>query len=345
MSKKALIISHIHVWDKQNKGDVAIVLAVQQLLRSRFSGVKIKDFPVESLKTFNRRRLDQINRSDLVVFGGGGLFYNYFLPFEQKMITAIKPPLVIFGVGYIQEIGAPELSPAKSKSLLNLIRKARLIGVRDFYTRNFLIKQGVKPAKIDLIGDPAILLSESKPAKLKLSAGMKIGLNLNYSGWLGFGLWRQDILKAYQDLAHYFIQQYRAQIYYLKHHPGEDNIYPELKIPGLKIIDLSPAEQKYAYGQLDLVVGMMLHASVLAFGAITPEINVAYDRRNYGFAKFIGCPELVIDLAKLKSGQLLKTAKQVFANHERYLVKFMRRRRLVRSYQSGFLDKIEKLFG
>jgi polysaccharide pyruvyl transferase WcaK-like protein len=57
---------------------------------------------------------------------------------------------------------------------------------------------------------------------------------------------------------------------------------------------------------LDFVVGMMLHVGVMAFGAGTPEISVAYDLRNHSFADFIGHPELVVDLKDLKTGELLK---------------------------------------
>ena len=38
MSKKnKLRIAHIHVWDKKNKGDLAIVLAVQELIKKEFN--------------------------------------------------------------------------------------------------------------------------------------------------------------------------------------------------------------------------------------------------------------------------------------------------------------------
>jgi len=146
------------------------------------------------------------------------------LPFSQKVIGAIKPPIIIFGVGYIREVGAKALNPIQIKSIVSLIKKAKLIGVRDYYTKRFLVNNGVNPKKIDLVGDPAVLLSEPEPKGLKLKPGLKIGLNLNYSGWLGFGLWYDDILSAYREVANYFSKTQKAQIYYLKHHPGEDAI-------------------------------------------------------------------------------------------------------------------------
>jgi len=308
-------IAHIHVGDKKNKGDVAIVLAVQELLRNKFPRCQIMDFPVSLLKSGTAKDAQKINQADFVVIGGGGIFYSYFLPYNQEFIKAIIKPIVIFGAGYIKEVDAPELKTEAAKSIAFLASHAKFVGVRDNNTKKFLANYGVEAKKIAVIGDPAALLSEKKPTKLKIKKTgkiLKIGLNLNYSGWLGFGKWHDDILNAYREVAEYFQKEYGGrdakgvEIYYLKHHLGENKIYPELKIKGLKVVDLKPSEQKYVYGQLDFVVGMMLHVGVMAFGAGTPEISVAYDLRNHSFADFIGHPELVVDLNELKSGELLK---------------------------------------
>lgn len=336
-------IAHIHVWDKKNKGDVGIVLAVQELLQSSLGKIKIIDLPIEALKNFNQVNLRKINSADLVVIGGGGILYRYFMPFDNRVIQAIKKPIIIFGVGYIREVGSRPLKKDWIKSIINLTKKATLVGVRDYYTKKFLITNGINKNKINLIGDPAIFLSEKKPKNLKLKGKIKIGFNLNYSGWLGFGQWEKDILKAYLETINYFQNKYQANIYYLMHHPDEINILNKIKIPRLKIIDQPASEQKYIYGQLDLVIGMMLHSSVMAFGAGIPEINVAYDIRNKNFAKFIHCPELVIPLAKLSSGALLSTAKNVWKNHDQYSQKFFKRKNTIWQKQNKFLLKINQL--
>lgn len=340
MIKNKKTIAHIHVWDKTNKGDLAIVLAVQELLKKKFPGCRIIDFPIEFLKGYDIKKINLINSADFVVIGGGGILYRYFMPFNQKVIAAIKSPIIIFGVGYIREVGGRVLKKIEIDSIIALVKKAKLVGVRDYYTKQFLIKNGIDAKKINLVGDPAVLLRENKPLALKLKKGLKIGLNLNYSGWLGFGLWHDDILEAYRQVAEYFIKKYNAQIYYLKHHPGEDAIWPKLNIPKIKLVDYRPCEQKYFYGELNLVIGMMLHSCVMSFGALTPEINVAYDLRNKNFAKFIGCPELVIDLKKLKSGELLKRAKSVLSKELDYQKKFAVKVRAIKKKQELFLNSI-----
>lgn len=343
-----LKIAHLHVADKNNKGDVAIVLAVQERLRENFPGCRIIDYSVQLLKTGGENDAKKINKADLVVIGGGGIIYSYFLPYNLEFIQAIVRPIIIFGVGYIKEIGAPNLSREAAKSVTALVKKASAVGVRDFKTKEFLVRNGVRAIKVKVIGDPAALLIEKKPAQAilkklaldKKNNKIKIGLNLNYSGWLGFGKWREDILRAYQEVAEYFIEEYgenRVEIYYLKHHPGENNIYPELKIKNLKVVNLEAAEQKYVYRQLDLVVGMMLHSGVIAFGAGTPEISVAYDLRNYSFAEFIKCPELVVDLEKLERGELLRRVKIIFNKKQIYRKKFVKMEEKIRRMQKKFL--------
>jgi len=109
---KKLTIAHIHVWDQKNKGDRAIVLAVQELLKSKFKSLKIIDFPVETLKADDELALKKLNSVDLIFIGGGGIFYSYFLPFNEQLIKAIKKPLYLFGLGYIKEVDAPTW-PAK----------------------------------------------------------------------------------------------------------------------------------------------------------------------------------------------------------------------------------------
>lgn len=354
-------IAHLHVWDKKNKGDLAIVLAVQELLRKNFSRCKIIDFPVSLLKDGKVSDAEKINQADFVVIGGGGIFYSYFLPYNKEFIKAINKPIIIFGAGYIKEVDAPELKLVAASSVVFLAHQAKLVGVRDNNTKKFLVKNGVMAKKIQVIGDPAALLEEKKPTAAELKslkldnqknislrnkAPLRVGLNLNYSGWLGFGKWHDDILNAYRAVAEYFQKEYGGkngqdvEIYYLKHHPGENNIYPELKIRNLKIVDLKPAEQKYVYGHLDLIVGMMLHVGVMSFGAGTPEVSVAYDLRNHSFAEYINHPELVVNLETLKHGELLKRVKMVWGKREKYQKEFVSLKTKIADKQNIFLKKI-----
>lgn len=85
---------------------------------------------------------------------------------------------------------------------------------------------------------------------------------------------------------------------------------------------------------------MMLHVGVMSFGAGTPEISVAYDLRNYSFAEFIGQPELVVNLADLKKGELLKRVKLVFAQQKKYRGRFIKLKAQIAQKQQKFLNDL-----
>ncbi len=337
-------IAHIHVWDKKNKGDVAIVLAVQELLKKNIPDIKIMDFPMEVLKGKKNGELEKINSADIVVIGGGGIYYKWFLPYDKFAINKIKKPIVIFGVGYIREIGGKKFNKTDKESVLELNKKAKFSSVRDYRTKEFLKKIGVPGAKIKIIGDSAIFLEEKKITEFNIeNERIKIGFNLNYSGWLGFGRYEKIIIDSYNETIKYFKEKHNAEIYYFMHHPDEKNIIGSLKVKDIKVINLAMNEQKYVYGKMDLVIGMMLHSAVISFGAGTPEINVGYDLRNRSFAKFIHSPELVLASDKLRRGDLLKRAKFVFENREKYRSKFLRRKNDIWEKQKEFMDEVAKL--
>jgi len=86
---------------------------------------------------------------------------------------------------------------------------------------------------------------------------------------------------------------------------------------------------------------MMLHSCVMAVGAGTPEINVAYDLRNRNFARFIGCPELVVELPALKNGELLRRAKLVVRRQAAYRKKFLTVRSRVAKRSADFIQEIK----
>jgi len=159
---KKLTITHIHVSDKKNKGDYAIVLAVQQLLKKHFSINKIINLPIEVLSTYDEKILKKINNTDFLIIGGGGILYSYFLPFNTNFINGIKIPTFTFGIGYIKEIGSTDLNLKSKKSIISLFKKCSIFSVRDFNTKNYLTNLGLPAKKIPVIGDPAIFLKKIK---------------------------------------------------------------------------------------------------------------------------------------------------------------------------------------
>jgi len=345
MENEKIKIGLLHVWGKENVGDVAIVRAVKKMLTDNLDlEIEFDDYPMEILQKLNAINLERLNSCNVVIIGGGGIYYKEFLPYDNENIKKIKSPLVIFGVGYIREIGSEGMDEEERRGLYELNTKAALSSVRDGRTKELLVESGVDAEKIEVVGDPAIFLPEIATDRINFDMGrIKVGMNLNYAGWIGFGKYEEMIVNSYNQVGRYFQDNFGAQIFYMKHHPGESDIVDRLEMEDLKVIDLAAEEQKYAYGRLDLALGMKLHSAVLAFGAETPFLNLGYDVRNKSFGDFIGFPELVIGANELEEGMLVSKMLEVFDKREFYQKKFVARKKDILKTQIEFIKKIEKL--
>lgn len=79
-----LKIAHIHVWDQTNKGDLAIVISVQELLKSKFKNSKIYDFPIETLKDYDQKKSIKSTLQILLLSAVAEFFINTLCLFQKK---------------------------------------------------------------------------------------------------------------------------------------------------------------------------------------------------------------------------------------------------------------------
>lgn len=342
----ALTVAHFHVWDKKNKGDRAIVLAAQELLEQVLGKIEFIDLAARDLRELNEETLKKINRANLVVVGGGGIYYEWFMPFDREGIKKIEPPLVLYSIGYIRMLGMRRLTKTELHTIRILNEKAILSSVRDFHTKQFLIKAGVREDKIQVIGDPAIFLSEQKTRKISFPKNQpKIGLNACYHGWMQFGQYEKLIFESLFSAGQTLSQKYHAKLYYMQQHPDEAYVIENLRARGLDLtaVNLPPRQQKWAYRQLDLLIGMMMHSAVLSFGAETPQINIGYDIKNRSFAKYIGMRELMIRPRELEPASFSQTVDQIFQQRNFYQHRFAVRKANIWRKQERFLEQIKQL--
>ena len=103
--------------------------------------------------------ISSINKHDLMIVGGGGIYSKWTLPFDINLINKIKIPIIIFGAGYNHNYTDRELSMDEWNSMNILNSRARLCSVRDKKTFELVRKQNKNTT---LIGDPAIFLKSKK---------------------------------------------------------------------------------------------------------------------------------------------------------------------------------------
>ncbi|MEK6918370.1 MAG: polysaccharide pyruvyl transferase family protein [Nanoarchaeota archaeon] len=326
-------IIHFHVKEKSNIGDVAIVLSLRDILKTKFKitsytsknifDLKKRDYPwfidilmkyfeilkfTSSIKLLDKNYrkiknklddilLNKINKHDLMILGGGGLYSKWFFPLNDELINKIKIPIIIFGVGYNHNFGDKNLSSKELKSIIFLNRKAKLSSVRDLETKEFLKKLGFNA---DYIGDPAIFL-KSKKINLKFEKNIKIALNIAQHGWKFQDKYTPQLVDYYTELIKNLGRTYNAKFFYIRHHSNENRVIKILKkrFPDMTICKYGPYETKYIYENMDLVISMMLHSSIFAFGSSVPVFNIAYDKKNHAFMRAINQENSFIDVRNL----------------------------------------------
>ena len=328
-----------------NIGEIAIWRSIRDMLHSH---LKISTYaPVEVAeleKPQNLEFIKTVNQHDFCVIGGGGLYSKYF-PINAQVIKSIEIPVVLYGIGYLRNFGDEELTEAQLRIIRLLNERAKLTSVRDDYTCKFLEALGI--SDVHVIGDPAIFLGSKETDRVAFDERKtKIGVNVACHYWTLYPQYLNKTIGEYIKTCEFLIEELNAEIIYLKHHPDEDRVIKLLKekIP-VTVADTNsdPYEMKHIYGELDLVIGMMMHSAVLAFGSGTPMINVAYDLKNYNFMEFIGQKDKVMDVREVDSEKIDSLVMRTLDDSKKIKESFRALKRELLARQENFLAKISKL--
>lgn len=297
-------------------------------------------------KPQNPEFLKTLNRYDLCVIGGGGLYSKFFLPFNAQVIKSIETPIVLYGIGYIKNLGDKDLTNEQIESARLLNTRAKLTSVRDEYTCKFLRDLGIRD--VHVISDPAIFLGSEETNQVALDKNkIKIGVNVASHYWTLYPQYLRKTIGEYIKACEFLIKRLDAEIVYLIHHSDEHQVaeaMKEKKLP-LKVVDTNPNpyKMKFIYGKLDLVIGMMMHSTVLAFGSEVPIVNVAYDAKNYNFMEFIGQGDKVIDVREANSKKISDLALRTIDDSKNIKAGFKTLKRKLWRKQEEFLRKIKEL--
>lgn len=288
-------------------------LSNKNVIFKKLLNTKMVDYPLRLFRNIggflkyyykNRYLINKINDHDLMIIGGGGVYSKWTLPLDTNLINKIKIPIVIFGAGYNHNYTDKMLSEIELNSIKALNTKASLCSVRDENTFN-LVKKFNKESYI--IGDPAIFLRSSKInlnfSKEKIKIGLNISCHEKHTRYRA-----DEIVSMFLKFINKVREKTNIQLYYLKHSTDEEYVINKIKneAPDIKVCDYSPREMKYVYENIDVVICMMLHSSIFAYGSDTKFINIAYDEKNFAFMKLINNTENLIDLRKFDVDTLYK---------------------------------------
>ncbi|MEL7564780.1 MAG: polysaccharide pyruvyl transferase CsaB [Dehalobacterium sp.] len=288
-----------------NIGDEAVLASIIQSLQKEIPDVIITVLSNEPVKTekqygvksVNRWRLEQIitvlRDCDLFISGGGSLLQDvtgkksilYYLALIYLARMWKKPVMI-----YAQGIG-PVMRPWARKLMGRVLNKVDLITVRDEASRDDLTAVGVSHPPLVVTVDP--VMGWEEPQGKMLPEGLQ-NLNWDEEKFIGISLrhWPGLNTAELADLCDHLVRQKLNVIFLPFHFPGDISVCRDvaklMKEESYLVKDnLSPAEMMNVVGKMHLVIGMRLHALIMAGAQGVPFVSISYDPKVERYAKLM----------------------------------------------------------
>ena len=290
-----------------NIGDESILRAVVDSLREKLDDIEITVLSQNPQSTeikyevlsVNRKSvkdiLGAVKRCDLLISGGGSLLQDvtskksivYYLMIMWLALIMGKKVFI-----YSQGIG-PILSKMNKRLTAFTLKKVHGIVVRDETSKEFLSEIGIRPEKICVTADPVLRIK-----KADLPIGSKIlekegFLRDNQKMTVGWAIRERKVNSDFVDeiclSIRKLIDEYQAQIVLIPFHYSEDMAVIE-EIERRFGKEVCCIKHKYLtnemlsiIGNMNILVGVRLHALIHAAIMGVPMIAVSYDPKINSF--------------------------------------------------------------
>ena len=304
-----MLISVLGSYGAGNLGDEAILLGI----RKRFPDAKfvvfshnpkqssklhpgitarpllpagIRSYLTQFLNGNLRTSLALLKKSDRILIGGGGIFYDSLFSHGRnpikvwharvRLLKFMKFPFELYCVGISKlEKNASQL---RMKLICELAEK---ISVRDQLSKQYLQTLGVKDT-IEVLADPAYELQP--PLKNAHEGTFQVGISLR--AWPKIHQTFQQVREELQQLA----EQPDLQILLIPMSLGRDDdrkvlrkfqksLPPKLQACCTMLACSTPEQALEIIGNLDLLIGMRLHALLFAKLTQVPSFPIYYDEK------------------------------------------------------------------
>jgi len=307
----------------RNKGDLAILVAIaKELLRHHEDKISIfvptknpkrllstlEDLNLSSvipIKTSTSylgfRTLRIIRSADMLIYGGGGLFFDkkplnlFFNHISNLFIITLINKLLYKKPIYLFSVGASHL---QSRIMLRMtefiLSNASYITVRDEHTLKLFRKLSDKDIK--LYYDPAFILGQTEKEDNEITKSIKrtngenkILIVINES------LFHPNTSEMICELAKLINQlqenNFVALTYNTTVNKYIDTIYSKCKKENFSLIDpkdMNPKELIEVYGNFDYAICVPMHSAIFAYNAGGNLITIEYDNKVQELNKIIG---------------------------------------------------------
>lgn len=288
-----------------NAGDEAVLAALVQLIRHNLRDVEIVALSADPEATAGRLGIGAVSRWDkqavqremagaaLFCSGGGSLLQDvtsvrsaYFYASQINLAAKMGVPAMVLAQGL-----GPLNTWLGRKIAANALKKCRILSWRDEKSLNLAGELGVSALPNYQVCDPVLLWQPEVPVEQSGAIGVALrpwrGLDVKAAAGLVRGL-----LAAGQPVR-------LIPLYYGGDKgPGEDELLAaeinrELGAAAVPVCRANSPEQVAAeLAGCKFVVGMRLHALIMAAAAGVPALAISYDPKVDAFAESMGIPLL-----------------------------------------------------
>lgn len=330
-----IVLSGYYGFD--NAGDEAVLYSIVEALQSETEGrAEITVLSNNPEKTKESYRVSAVNRwhlpsvtgairkSDLLISGGGSLLQDTTGPKSIVYYLGVVGIARAFGVpAFFYSQGIGPIRGRTGKLLTELVtNRVSEITVRDEKSKLLLEELKVKRPAIGVTADPVMGIDRGK-VDLKIGRdiiGKKPAVGLALRNWEGFN----DIVPDLADWCSHKIEE-GIQVVFIPFHTPEDVEACEMVaakvnctckvLPGGYL----PVEYLSIIGNLDFVVGMRLHALIMAGAMGTPMAGISYDPKVSAYLKQVVQPlvaSLEEDTEQENTRKLTKSLEGAFVKRE-----------------------------
>lgn len=301
---KKVLISGYYGFD--NIGDEAILSAIHQLLEPHGVELTVLSSQVphtltgKTLPAIARLNLPQIikelKKTDLFISGGGGLFQDVTgfgsIPYYGGLLTLARKcgvPTMIFAQG----IG-PVRYGFDRFMLRHLLSKVNAVTVRDPASVDDLLEMGLAPSQVHLTADPVLALQpirqEAAWEILYEREGLFPDRPIIAVAIRPWHSWYEKQLKSFTAVLTQFTYKIGGQLLLIPFQKAHDewlayeagysmSCRTADHLPPIFVLQqhYTPQEMMGIIGETAMMVGMRLHALIMAAARSIPAVGVVYD--------------------------------------------------------------------
>ena len=310
-TKKTIVISGYYGFD--NTGDEAVLDAIIKALKQECKGLMLeiivlsnqpdKTHKLYGVKAVDRWKMKEVYKAikscDLLISGGGSLLQDvtssktvpYYL-LIMKMAQWHNKEVVFYSQGY------GPVNKAYNKFLIKqVLNKVKYIFVRDIKSKKALLDIGVMGSPIIVVTDPVVGMQETKEAALKMQAYAKERSQQGHKVGIYLRPWKDDagLIDKISVLSK-LLEKEGIDLFFIPMQAPDDYQFLDgldfSSLQGCRVEEALSIQEVFALtGEMDLVIGMRLHALIMATAQGVPSVGLSYDPKVDDFMASIDNPD------------------------------------------------------